>query len=116
MIKALAFPFSVGADGSCRRSSLGDSVATLIGVMAATERGFWPHAPWFGLREVFESVEPGVRGVPGADDAIAGALEQLGITAVTVRVEQVEGSYGVREFAIHVREEGAAAQVRRIQA
>lgn len=116
MSKALAFPFVISADGSCARTDLGDSVARLIGVMAATEAEFWPHAPWFGLRQVFESVQHGVRDVPAADDAITEALKQLGVTGVTVRVEQVEGVYGTREFAIHVREDGETTQVRRIQA
>ena len=114
MSRSLAIPVAIGTDGTFVRESLSDAVAHLIGVMAATEAGFWAHAPWFGVRQELEGATPGKRDVPRADEAISEALRQLGLTGVTVRIEQVQGDHGAREFAIHIREDGATAQVRRI--
>lgn len=96
---ALALPVALAADGQLDRADLADAVAELIGVMAATSQGFWPHAPWFGLLEQFESARADVQEHPRLADAINVALRELGSSELSVvTVRNAPSTYGERRF------------------
>jgi hypothetical protein len=114
MEQTLALPLTIGRNGAFVRQDRSDAIVAVIGVMASTPAGFWPHAPWFGFREALEASRAQVEQVSGADDAIREALRHLGVTGITVTIRRVELDDDVHEFAIQVQEEGQVPQVRHI--
>jgi hypothetical protein len=115
MADSLALPLVVEASGQLRRESQADAIVRLIGVMANTHSGFWPHAPWFGLLELFEESKTQVDELPRIGDAINSALQQLGVPGLTVAVHNAAGEYGARAFRITVREDGRPPVIRQVQ-
>lgn len=117
MPETLALPLLVQSDGWLRREDRADATARLIGVMASTHQGFWKHAPWFGLLELFEEAKSDVSELPRIADAINLALRELwaeGITVISVR--NAPGEYGERCFEISISEDGGRPVVRQIKA
>jgi len=106
---SLALPVSLAPDGSLQRAEQADAVAGLIGVMASTSQGFWPHAPWFGLLELFESARVDVQEHPRIADAINVALRELGTDGLLVTtVRNAAGAFGERHFdLVMTRGDGA---------
>ncbi|MEO7521177.1 MAG: hypothetical protein ABIW79_05120 [Gemmatimonas sp.] len=95
----IAFPVTLAADGQLARADQADAVAELIGVMAATSEAFWPHAPWFGLLEQFESARADVQEHPRLADAINLALRELGTDDLSVAtVRNAPSVFGERRF------------------
>lgn len=115
MADSLALPLVVDANGQFRRESQADSIVSLVGVMANTHSGFWPHAPWFGLLELFEESQMQVQELPRIGDAISNALVQLGVEGLSVTVHNATGEYGSRAFKITIREDGRPPVVRQVQ-
>lgn len=117
MHETLALPLLVQPDGRLRREDRADATAKLIGVMASTHRGFWKHAPWFGLLELFEESKTDVSELPRIADAINVALRELGSDGIVVAsVRNVRGTHGERNFEITISEDGATPVVRQVQA
>lgn len=95
----LALPLALASDGQLQRVEQADAVAQLIGVMATTSQSFWPHAPWFGLLEQFESARPDVQEHPRLADAINTALRELGTDGLSVAtVRNAPALFGERHF------------------
>ena len=99
MSLALAVPLAIEPNGQLQRADAGDAVAQLVGVLASTSEQFWPHAPWFGLLEQFQSARADVQEHPRLADAINLALRELGADDVTVTtVRNAASVFGERRF------------------
>ncbi|HEY0779399.1 MAG TPA: hypothetical protein VGD56_15640, partial [Gemmatirosa sp.] len=97
----LALPLRVGADGRLARGAPVDELVRLFRVMAATSARAWPHAPWFGLAEVFAAANVELQDQQGLADALNRALAGLGVGwAHVAHVQSVPGGYGERAFRI----------------
>lgn len=118
MNDALALPLTIGANGLFARVTTADAVAQLIGVMSSTSSGFWPHAPWFGLLELFENAKTDVQDLPRITDAINIALKELGCDAVRVQSVRNPGGeqYGSRHFDIALADTDGNLIFRQIKA
>jgi hypothetical protein len=117
MAESLALPLLIQPDGLLRRQDRADAVAKLIGVMSSTQRSFWPHAPWFGMLELFLEAKTDVSELPRITEAINVALRELGAEGVTVlSVRNAPGQYGDRRFEISISEDGGIPSVRQVQA
>ena len=76
----LSLPLRITPEGQFERT---DPVTALLGMvqaMAATSRQAWPHAPWFGLQELFAEASPDVQDHPRLVAALNAAFAGLGIT------------------------------------
>jgi hypothetical protein len=112
----VAFPVALAPDGQLQRADQADAVAQLIGVMASTSQHFWPHAPWFGLLEQFESTRADVQEHPRLADAINTALRALGLTELSVTtVRNAAALYGERRFDLIMAGADNGAVFRQIQ-
>lgn len=114
---SLGVPLALAPDGQLHRAEQADAVAQLIGVMATTSQRFWPHAPWFGLLELFESVRPDVQEHPRVADAINVALRELGtdgLSVMTVRTAPAE--FGERRFDLIMTDASDATLFRQVKA
>lgn len=113
---SLAIPLALAPDGQLNRADPADTVARLIGVMAATSQNFWPHAPWFGLLELFESARADVQEHPRIADAINVALRQLGTDELSVvTVSNARGTFGERRFDLIMTDAGNATVFRQVK-
>lgn len=114
---SLAIPLALAPDGQLHRTEQADAVAHLIGVMATTSQTFWPHAPWFGLLEQFESVRPDVQEHPRLADAINLALRELGTDGLSVAVVRTASApFGERRFDLIMTDEHANSVFRQVSA
>jgi len=118
MNDALALPLTIGADGLFAKVTTAEAVAQLIGVLASTSSSFWPHAPWFGLLELFENAKTDVQDLPRITDAINTALRELGCDAVRVQSVRNPGGerYGARHFDIALADTNGNLIFRKIKA
>ena len=113
----LAMPLALAADGQLQRADQADAVAALIGIMSTTSQSFWPHAPWFGLLEQFESARVDVQEHPRLADAINTALRELGTEGLTVTtVRNATGAFGERHFDLVMTDANDAAVFRQLRA
>jgi hypothetical protein len=89
---------------------------TLIGAMAVTAPGAWPHAPWFALLPVVAKANPALQEHPAIADALNVALSKLGVVSVRVagvRTAADEDAGAERAFDISlVLEDGQIAHER----
>ena len=77
--RMLSLPLRVTPEGQLERT---DPVTSLLGVvqaMAATSRQAWPHAPWFGLQELFADASADVQDHPRIVTALNAAFAGLGV-------------------------------------
>ena len=75
----LSLPLRITPEGQLERT---DPVTSLLGVvqaMAATSRQAWPHAPWFGLQELFAEASAEVQDHPRLVTALNAAFAGLGV-------------------------------------
>jgi hypothetical protein len=77
---SVALPLRVRRDGQLERGDAVDQIIHLIKAMAATTPGTWPHAPWFGLHQVFSEANLALDEQQTIADAINVALSNLGVT------------------------------------
>lgn len=101
--RTIALPLRVTQDGHLAREDGADALVRLIGAMAATTAGTWPHARWFGLHERVLGVNPDVEDQAGLTDAFNESLERLGVSWARVsQVRSVRGgaAWGERRFSI----------------
>jgi len=117
MADSLALPVAIQPDGRFRRTDGVEAAMRLIGVMATTHQSFWPHAPWFGLLEMFAEANADVSELPRITDAINAALKELGAGEITVlTVKNARGVYGERCFEISMRDGRHMPVVRHVNA
>lgn len=98
----LSLPLRVAADGRLERTTPGDALMRLFRAMAATRARAWPHAPWFGLADVFAAANVQLHDQQGIADALNRALAELGVTWARVAyVHSVPAdAYGERTFRV----------------
>jgi hypothetical protein len=98
----VSLPLRVGPDGRLERASPAEALMRLFRAMAATSEHAWPHAPWFGLAEVFAAANPQLHDQQGIADALNRGLAGLGVR--WARVAYVHAgpgaAYGERDFRI----------------
>ena len=104
----IALPLRVGNDGRLARGEPVGELVRLFRVMVATSARAWPHAPWFGLAEVFAAANVELEDQQGLADALNQALRALGVEWARVAyVHTVPGAdYGERNFQIALETEG----------
>jgi hypothetical protein len=107
----LSLPLRITPEGQLERT---DPVTSLLGVvqaMAATSRAAWPHAPWFGLQELFADASEEVQDHPRLVTALNAAFAGLGIGWATVSSVRRPHSrvHGERNFDITLLIDGAPA-------
>jgi hypothetical protein len=75
----LSLPLRITSEGQLERT---DPVTALLGMvqaMAGTSRQAWPHAPWFGLQELFAEASTDVQEHPRLVTALNAAFVGLGV-------------------------------------
>lgn len=87
MDSVVGLPLRIGADGRLVRGEPVETLMRLFRAMAATPASAWPHAPWFGLQEVFAAANVWLEDQPALTDALNDALGGLGVQ--WVRVDRV---------------------------
>lgn len=112
----LALPITVASDGQLERGDPVDSVLALIGAMAGTTPGTWPHAPWFGLQPRFLDANMRLEQHAGLADAINSALTELELSWVTVQSVRTARPCppGERRFDITLAVEGQGPVFRQL--
>jgi hypothetical protein len=76
----LSLPLRVTSEGQLERTDPVTSLLGMVQAMAATSRQAWPHAPWFGLQELFADANADVQEHPRIVAALNAAFAGLGIT------------------------------------
>lgn len=104
----VALPLRVGPDGRFARSEPREALTRLVRVMAATPARAWPHAPWFGLQEVFAAAPVHLTEQEGLADALNVAFAGLGVRWARVAYVHTlrADAYGERTFRIGLEVEG----------
>lgn len=92
-----SLPLRVGADGRLQLTDTVDPLLRLFGIMAATGARHWPHAPWFGLAELFAGANLAREDQYQIADALTLALRRLGVDAVTVESVRTAAGLGPGE-------------------
>jgi hypothetical protein len=77
--RMLSLPLRITPDGQLERTDAVSSLLGTIQAMAATSRTAWPHAPWFGLQELFADANLDLQDHPRLAMALNGAFTGLGI-------------------------------------
>lgn len=98
----LSLPLRVTPEGQLERTDPAASLLSMIQAMAATSRRAWPHAPWFGLQELFAEASLDVQEHPRLVAALNAAFTGLGVEwarASSVRRQRSLAS-GERNFDI----------------
>jgi hypothetical protein len=107
-----ALPLRITPDGRLDRQDPLDAVLGMIRVMAGTTRTTWPHAPWFGLFELFtEAAERQKQDHEALKDSLNTALAKLGISGYTVHAVttgSIDGS-GRRSFQLTIHDPAGQA-------
>ena len=107
----IALPLRITRDGQFARGDATEQVIRLIQAMAGTTARSWPHAPWFGLHELFLEANLALQEQQSLADAINVALDQLG--AGWARVAAVRSprgrTPGERRFEITLLVDGEQA-------
>lgn len=110
-MRCTALPFRVTPEGKLEQQDGFDAVLELIRAMAGTTAATWPHAPWFGLLELFdEAARRDRQDQESLKDVINVALKQLGVVEWKVQAVvtgRVDGG-GKRRFKLTL--EDAAGQ------
>jgi hypothetical protein len=78
--RMLSLPLRITPDGLLERTDPVTSLLGMVQAMAATSRQAWPHAPWFGLQELFADANADVQEHPRIVAALNAAFAGLGIT------------------------------------
>jgi hypothetical protein len=108
--RMLSLPLRITPDGQLERTDAVSSLLGTIQAMAATSRTAWPHAPWFGLQELFSDASMDLQDHPRLATALNAAFAGLGVTwarVSSVRRPQARVA-GERNFDITLMIEGQA--------
>ena len=89
-MRTIGLPLRIGADGQLDRVPALEALVSLFRTMATSAAGGWPHAPWFGLAELFAEANLAREDQHQIADALATALRELGVD--WVRVESVRSA------------------------
>lgn len=98
----VSIPLRVGPDGRLERAAPAEALMRLFRAMAATSPLAWPHAPWFGLADVFAGANVQLQDQQAVADALNLALRELGVRwARVASVQSAPGAaYGERAFVL----------------
>ena len=111
MPRTLSLPLRINRDGQLDRGESTEQIIHLIQAMVATTAHSWPHAPWFGLHELFLEANLALQEQQTLLEAVNTALTNLGVT--WARVAHIKTSrdaaQGERRFAITLLVEGEPA-------
>ncbi|MEP7086121.1 MAG: hypothetical protein ABI884_02205 [Gemmatimonadota bacterium] len=109
--RMLSLPLRITPEGQLERTDPLSSLLEMMRAMAATSRQAWPHAPWFGLQELFAEASPDVQEHPRLVLALNAAFAGLGIN--WARVSSVRKPHtrvhGERNFDITLLIDGKPA-------
>ena len=111
-MRCTALPFRVTPEGKLEQQDGFDAVLELIRAMAGTTATNWPHAPWFGLLELFaEAANRDRQDQESLKDAINVALKNLGVVEWTVQsvVTGRVGGTGQRRFKLTIEDRAGQA-------
>lgn len=75
----LSLPLRITPEGQLERTDPVTSLLSMIQAIAGTSRQAWPHAPWFGLQEMFAEASVDVQEHPRLVAALNAAFVGLGI-------------------------------------
>lgn len=75
----LSLPLRITQEGQLERTDPVTSLLGMVQAMAATSRQAWPHAPWFGLQELFADASADVQEHPRLVAALNASFAGLGI-------------------------------------
>lgn len=97
-----ALPVRVTPEGKLEQQETLDATLELVRAMAATTATTWPHAPWFGLLELFEEASKREKQEHEAlKDALNTAFDELGAEyRVQSVVSGTRGGDGRRGFQL----------------
>ena len=98
----LSLPLRITPEGQLERTDPVSSLLEMVRAMAATSKQAWPHAPWFGLQELFADASPDVQEHPRLVLALNAAFAGLGVDwarVSSVRKPQTR-VHGERNFDI----------------
>ncbi|MBK5188237.1 MAG: hypothetical protein JJD97_08315 [Gemmatimonadaceae bacterium] len=109
--RMLSLPLRITADGQLERTDPVTSLLAMVQAMAATSRQAWPHAPWFGLQELFAEASPDVQEHPRLVAALNASFAGLGIAWARVSAVRRPPSrtLGERNFDITLLVDGKPA-------
>jgi hypothetical protein len=107
----LSLPLRITPEGQLERTDPVTSLLGMVQAMAATSKQAWPHAPWFGLQELFADASPDVQEHPRIVAALNAAFAGLGIDWARVSTVKRPPSraYGERNFDITLLIDGKPA-------
>lgn len=109
--RMLSLPLRITPEGQLERTDPVSSLLGMIQAMAATSRSAWPHAPWFGLQELFADASLEVQEHPRIVAALNASFAGLGIQ--WARVSAVRRPFsrtpGERNFDITLLVDGKPA-------
>jgi hypothetical protein len=108
--RMLSLPLRITPEGQLERTDAVSSLLGTIQAMAATSRTAWPHAPWFGLQELFADASMDLQDHPRLATALNAAFAGLGLTwarVSSVRRPQLRMP-GERHFDITLMIDGQA--------
>jgi hypothetical protein len=107
----LSLPLRITPEGQLERTDPVSSLLAMIQAMAATSRSAWPHAPWFGLQELFAEASTEVQEHPRIVAALNASFAGLGIQWARVSAVRRPPSRtpGERNFDITLLVDGKPA-------
>jgi hypothetical protein len=107
----LSLPLRITPEGQLERTDPVSSLLGMIQAMAATSRSAWPHAPWFGLQELFAEASTEVQEHPRIVAALNASFAGLGIQWARVSAVRRPPSRmpGERNFDITLLVDGKPA-------
>ena len=107
-MRTVALPLRITSDGQLARGDSTEQVIRLIQAMVATTAGSWPHAPWFGLHELFNDANLALQEQQTLVDAVNAALANFGVT--WARVSEIKtprnAAVGERHFSLTLLVDG----------
>jgi hypothetical protein len=109
--RMLSLPLRITPEGQLERTDPVSSLLAMIQAMAATSRSAWPHAPWFGLQELFAEASTEVQEHPRIVAALNASFAGLGIQWARVSAVRRPPSRtpGERNFDITLLVDGKPA-------
>jgi hypothetical protein len=107
----LSLPLRITPEGQFERTDPVSSLLEMVRAMAGTSRQAWPHAPWFGLQELFAEASPDVQEHPRLVNALNAAFAGLGVDWARVSSVRKPPSrvHGERNFDITLLVDGKPA-------
>ena len=107
----LSLPLRITPEGQLERTDPVTSLLGMVQAMAATSKQAWPHAPWFGLQELFAEASLDVQDHPRIVAALNASFAGLGIGWARVSSVRKPASrvHGERNFDITLLIDGKPA-------